>query len=303
MVGMAQVLEAPPVGLLIRKENPALEDMLETEGYVDGPFAGRQQHILVEAADTSYTPPPDPSRPGERRWFWAAADVPVMDGSTILAPDFFLALDQKPPSDPDEKSYHLEHRTAPDLMVEHVSNTRGHELDTKKKVYASWGCRHYVVFDPEQRIGDRTLYVFTLVDGQYVATRGAYFPSLGVGVTLWTTPGGEPQGTFLRLCDESGAVLMTGNERADKERARADRERAQADRERAQAGRERARADHERARADHERARAEQERIRAEQAEARLKQAESEAMAEAERTKSEMEALRAMLRKLGVGGM
>jgi hypothetical protein len=149
-----------------------------------------------------------------------AVGVPLLGEFAIYAPDFLLALDQQPPSDPDDKSYELENRRAPDLIVEHVSNGRGGELRWRKSSYEKWGCRHYVVYDPQHMIGDTALHAFTLVDGQYVPASGSFFPSLGVGVTTWTAPGAGPQDTFVRLCDESGAVLLTGNERADQAEAR-----------------------------------------------------------------------------------
>jgi hypothetical protein len=182
-----------------------------------------QQVILLNAAHASYTPPPDPSRPGVQRIFWAAVDVPVMqDRTTILAPDFLLALDEARPSDPDVKSYDLSHRSAPGLMVEHVSNREGRELGKKMRTYAEWGCLHYVVYDPERRISRKVLQVFELVNGQYVEMSAPhYFPSLGVGVKLWKDGGtGE---TFLRLCDKWGDVLLTGDEKSERERARAER--------------------------------------------------------------------------------
>jgi hypothetical protein len=267
---MAQSVQEVPTDLFVREEIPELEHLLLTEGYVDGSFAGMQQLILVNAAHGSYTPPPDPSRPGVKRTFWAAADVPVMrDRHTILAPDFLLALDQVRPSHPEEKSYELWHRSAPGLMVEHVSNRKGHELDDKKRTYAEWGCLHYVVYDPERRISRKVLHVFELVNGQYVEMSAPhYFPSLGVGVKLWKDGGtGE---TFLRLCDEWGEVLLTGDEKFERADARAERERLKAERERA----------------------------RAERAEERASAVEQAANT----AKAEVEALRKILRDLGLKG-
>jgi hypothetical protein len=166
-------------------------------------------------------------------------------------------------------------------MVEHVSNDRGRELDEKKLAYAEWGCRYYVVYDPELQISRKALHVFERVDGTYIEMPAPYyFPSLGVGVTLWT--GARASHTFLRLCDRFGDVLLTGDETAAQERVRAERERLSAER---------------------ERLRAERERLSAEQARARAERAEhiaEAAKAEAERARAEVEALREMLRKLGL---
>jgi hypothetical protein len=288
---MAQSVQEVPAELFVHEEIPELEHLLETEGFVDGPFAGMQQLILVNAAHGSYTPPPDPSRPGVRRTFWAAADVPVMqDRHTILAPDFLLALDEARPSHPDVKSYDLSHRSAPGLMVEHVSNRKGRELGEKMRTYAEWGCLHYVVYDPERRIGRKVLHVFELVNGQYVEMSAPhYFPSLGVGVKLWK--GGGTGETFLRLCDEWGEVLLTGDEKSERADARAARGAARAER-------ERARADYADARAEQERLNAEQERARAERASERASAVEQAANT----AKAEVEALRKILCDLGLKG-
>jgi hypothetical protein len=295
---MAQSVQEVPTELFVREEIPELEHLLETEGFVDGPFAGMQQLILVNAAHGSYTPPPDPSRPGVQRTFWAAADVPVMqDRHTILAPDFLLALDQVRPSHPEEKSYELSHRSAPGLMVEHVSNRKGRELGEKMRTYAEWGCLHYVVYDPERRISRKVLQVFELVNGQYVEMSAPhYFPSLGVGVKLWK--GGGAGETFLRLCDEWGEVLLTGDEKSERADARAERERARADQADARAERERLKAEWERLNAEQERLNAEQERARAERAEERVSAVEQAANT----AKAEVEALRKILRDLGLKG-
>jgi hypothetical protein len=175
-------------------------------------------------------------------------------------------------------------------MVEHVSNDRGDELGRKKLAYAKWGCRYYVVYDPELQISRKTLHVFELVNRRYVAMSAPYyFPSLGVGVKLWT--GARATHTFLRLCDRFGGVLLTGDERAEEERFRAEQERFRADRAEALAERERRSA-------ERERVRAERERVRAERAEERVAAAEHIA----ETVRVEMEALREKLRKLGLEG-
>jgi hypothetical protein len=281
---MAQSVQEVPTELFVREEIPELEELLETEGYVDGSFAGRQQQILLNAAHDSYRPPPDPARPGVERTFWAAADLPVMqDRKTILAPDFLLALDQTDPDDRLEKAYELSHRPAPDLMVDHVSNRRGGELERKKRTYAEWGCRHYVVYDPELQISRKALHVFELVNGRYVAMSAPYyFPSLGVGVTLWK--GARASDTFLRLCDRSGAALRTGAEKCELLAAIADQAEALADEAVAIADQAEALADEAEARARAERAGARAERARA----------------RAERAERIAEALRDTLRKLGL---
>ena len=74
-------------------------------------------------------------------------------------------------------------------------------------------------------------------------TDETWFDDIGLGVTLWH---GEYQGcedTWLRWCDRVGAVIPTGEERAEAERARAEAERARAETEHARAEAERERAE------------------------------------------------------------
>ena len=89
---------------------------------------------------------------------------------------------------------------------------------------------HYVVYDPGQQTGGEPLRVYALERGQLVRTDETWFDDIGLGVTLWR---GSYQGcgdTWLRWCDRDGAVILTGEERAEAERARAEAERERAER-------------------------------------------------------------------------
>jgi hypothetical protein len=156
----------------------------------------------------------------------------------------------------------------PEVVVEIVSNTEGgeEEPDGKLGIYGRIKVAHYVVYDPGQQTGGEPLRVYALERGRLVRTDETWFDDIGLGVTLWR---GEYQGcgdTWLRWCDRDGAVIPTGEERAERERARAEAERA-----RAEAAEERAETEH--ARAEAERERAEAERERAERLAAKLRAA------------------------------
>jgi hypothetical protein len=132
----------------------------------------------------------------------------------------------------------------PDVVIEIVSNTEGgeEEPDGKLGIYGRIKVAHYVVYDPRQQTGGEPLRVYALQSGRLVRTDETWFDDIGLGVTLWR---GEYQGcedTWLRWCDRDGAVIPTGEERAEAERARAEaeRERAEVERARAEAERERA---------------------------------------------------------------
>ena len=109
--------------------------------------------------------------------------------------------------------------------MEIVSNTEGGEeaLDGKLGIYGRMKVEHYVVYDPGQQTEGEPLRVYALQAGRLVRTDETWFDDIGLGVTLWR---GEYQGcedSWLRWCDRDGAVIPTGEERAEAERARAER--------------------------------------------------------------------------------
>jgi hypothetical protein len=113
-------------------------------------------------------------------------------------------------------------------VVEIVSNTEGgeEEPDGKLGIYGRIKVAHYVVYDPGQQTGGEPLRVYALEGGRLVRTDETWFDDIGLGVTLWR---GEYQGcedAWLRWCDRAGAVIPTGEERAEAERARAEAEHA-----------------------------------------------------------------------------
>jgi hypothetical protein len=65
----------------------------------------------------------------------------------------------------------------------------------------------------------------------------AFFPDLGLGLTVWKGRFEDVEAEWLRWCDADGNVLPTGEELARSERERADNERTRADNERTRAER------------------------------------------------------------------
>ena len=133
----------------------------------------------------------------------------------------------------------------PEVVVEIVSNTEGGEeaLDGKLGIYGRMKVEHYVVYDPGQQTGGGPLRVYALQAGRLVRTDETWFDDIGLGVTLWRGQYRGCEDTWLRWCNRDGAVIPTGEERAEAERERAETEHARAEAERERAEAERARAE------------------------------------------------------------
>lgn len=114
--------------------------------------------------------------------------------------------------------------------------------------------------------------VFELRGGVYTPMTEWWFPSIGLGVTLWHGEYAGDTATWLRWCDIDGEVIPTGAELAALALTNAEKARQQAERERQQASLALDRAEDAEMRAEQERSRAEQERSRAEQAERRAEE-------------------------------
>jgi hypothetical protein len=67
------------------------------------------------------------------------------------------------------------------------------------------------------------LEVYELWAREYVRRPDAWFPNIGLGVTLWQGAFEGLHGTWLRWYDQGGEVIPTGAERAELERQRAAR--------------------------------------------------------------------------------
>jgi len=216
----------------------------EDDRPVDNVFSAVQAHLLVDALYASWEHP----RFGRR--FIAIGNVGVFYAfhQPPVVPDMFLSLDVTPPADlwkkPNRSYFIWEYGKPPEVVVEIVSNTEGGEeaLDGKLGIYGRIKVERYVVYDPGQQTGSAPLRIYALKGGRLVRTDETWFEEISLGVTLWRGQYRGWEDTWLRWCDREGAVILTGQERAEAERARAEAERAraEAERERAEAERERA---------------------------------------------------------------
>lgn len=220
----------------------------EDDTPVDNLFSEKQQRLLTGPLYASWGgPPPDES--GARRTFLATANVGLFDTPKRppLVPDAMVSLDVQAPDELWEKNHRSyfvwEYGKPPEVVIEVVSNREGDELGLKRRRYATMRVWHYVVWDPELQISSKALQVFELRGQFYGPMPRAFFPDLGLGLTVWKGRFEGVEAEWLRWCDADGNVLPTGEELARSERERADNERTRADNERTRADSERTRAE------------------------------------------------------------
>jgi Uma2 family endonuclease len=208
----------------------AVENLVtEDDEPVDNMLSGIQMRLLVTPLYDSWTPPPSEEAPGEKRGFLATANVGVFRSpyEPPVVPDMLLSLDIEPfdPRLREKRSYFLwEFGKPPDVVVEIVSNTKGHELDDKLRHYALLDVSYYVVFDPYYCLMEDTLRVYERGFGRRYRRRDDYnLPDVGLGLTLWEGVYEGEQGPWIRWLDSQGNLILTGAERAQFEADRAAR--------------------------------------------------------------------------------
>jgi Uma2 family endonuclease len=210
--------------------------VLEDDAPVDNFQSEKQQRLLVEPLYSSWTP----NKP-----FIAAANVGLFyainqDG---IAPDAFVSLDVEMPADWSQKqnrSYLVwVMGKMPEVVVEIVSNRKGNELGSKKTDYARMGIAYYAVFDPLRQLqkpdemDGALLKVWFLNAGRYSELPPSpvfWLETVGLALTVWDGVFEGQQGSWLRWCDQSGQVILTGAEGREIARQGQEIERQRADR-------------------------------------------------------------------------
>jgi len=204
---------------LASHEYPDTSQMiLEDDAPVDSFINEKQQRLLAtvfySGADTGIKVP-----------FVAAANVGLFPHVRHkgIVPDAFLSLNIEAGEqwlERNVRSYLFwEFGKAPDVVIEVVSPTPGNELGSKLKDYARLGIPYYVVFDPLHKLGDTVLRVFQIQGTDYVVKNDAWFPSINLGLTLWTGSFENANYTWLRWCYADGTVVPTGDELAAQKNA------------------------------------------------------------------------------------
>ncbi|WP_298904884.1 Uma2 family endonuclease [uncultured Nostoc sp.] len=190
----------------------------EDDTPVDNFASEKQQRLLVGSLYSSL----------QQQTFLAAANVGIYhtDGQPAIVPDIFLSLDVQVPENWWEKQNRCymvwRFGKPPEVVLEIVSNKEGDELGKKLQIYEHMRASYYIVYDPNQQLGEQVLRVYELRGRRYFETSENWLEQVGLGVTLWESTFEDRQDTWLRWCYQDGTVLLTGDERAEQERQRAE---------------------------------------------------------------------------------
>ena len=189
--------------------NLVLEDDTPLDSFINEKQQRLLTTVLYSGGDTGITVP-----------FIAAANVGLFSSirQPGIAPDVFLSINITGAEDWWERqvrSYLFwEFGKPPEIAIEIVSPTPGNELGSKLIDYARMRIPYYVVYDPLRELRGSTLRVFELQNQFYVPKTDAWFPEVGLGLTLWEGEFENVNGTWLRWCYASGAPIPTGDELA-----------------------------------------------------------------------------------------
>ncbi|MBH8551219.1 Uma2 family endonuclease [Nostocaceae cyanobacterium CENA357] len=212
----------------------------EDDTPVDNFASAKQQRLLIGSLYSSV----------KNQTFLAEANVGIYytDLQPPIVPDVFLSLDVQLPQNWWEKQNRCymvwRFGKTPEVVIEIVSNKEGDELGKKLKIYEHMRASYYIVYDPNQQLGEQVLRVYELRGMRYFETSATWLEQVGLGITLWEGEFEGRQDFWLRWCYQDGTVLLTGDEHAEQERQRAEQERQRAEQaeERAQLLAERLRA-------------------------------------------------------------
>ncbi|MCC3491206.1 MAG: Uma2 family endonuclease [Microcoleus sp. PH2017_16_JOR_D_A] len=189
--------------------NLVLEDDTPLDSFINEKQQRLLTTVLYSGGDTGITVP-----------FIAAANVGLFSSvrQPGVAPDVFLSINITGAEDWWERqvrSYLFwEFGKPPEIAIEIVSPTPSNELGSKLIDYARMRIPYYVVYDPLRELRGSTLRIFELHNQSYVPKTDAWFPEVGLGLTLWQGEFENVTGTWLRWCSAGGASIPTGDELA-----------------------------------------------------------------------------------------
>ncbi|AVH69264.1 Uma2 family endonuclease [Nostoc sp. 'Lobaria pulmonaria (5183) cyanobiont'] len=190
----------------------------ENDTPVDNFASAKQQRLLVSSLYSSL----------QHQTFLAEANVGIYytDLQPPIVPDVFLSLDVQVP----EKWWEKQNRCymvwrfgkPPEVVLEIVSNKEGDELGKKLQIYEHMRASYYIVYDPNQQLGEKVLRIYELRGRRYFETSETWLEQVGLGITLWEGEFEGRQDHWLRWCYQDSNVLLTGDERAEQEQQRAE---------------------------------------------------------------------------------
>jgi Uma2 family endonuclease len=217
---------APPPEELVDCERLVTED----DTPVDNFPSEKQQRLLVQTLYDSWKTP-------DGAPFLAAANVGLFYSvkEPALVPDLLLSTGVEVADDwwaKENRSYFMwVFGRAPELVLEIVSNQEGGELDRKMRDYAILGIPYYVVYDPQNLLGQGVLRSFGVAGPRrYQEMPDNWFALLELGLVLWEGVHEGKRRTWLRWADHKGQVIPIGAERAEQEAQRAEQEAQRAER-------------------------------------------------------------------------
>lgn len=75
---------------------------------------------------------------------------------------------------------------------------------------------YYGVYDPQKYLSDQVLKIFKLTGIHYQETSDTWLEGVNLGLTVWEGEFENVNGVWLRWCDQSGNLLLTGDESVQK---------------------------------------------------------------------------------------
>ncbi|BAY76594.1 hypothetical protein NIES25_30460 [Nostoc linckia NIES-25] len=109
----------------------------------------------------------------QNQTFFAEANLGIYytDLQPAIVPDVFLSLDVQVPENCWEKQNRCymvwRFGKPPEVVLEIVSNKEGDELGKKLQIYEHMRASYYIVYDPNQQLGEKVLHVYELRGRRY----------------------------------------------------------------------------------------------------------------------------------------
>jgi Uma2 family endonuclease len=200
---------------------PDLDNLIVEDGQpVESVYLEKLYRLLTDPLYVCW------SGPGEGHTFMVFSNVGLFfeARNPALVPDVMLAIDPQIGDDlrqRENRSYFVwERGKPPDVVIEVVSDRRGDEASYKKRQYARGGVPYYVIFDPDDLLGEGVLRAFERRGRQYADLQEALFPDLGLGLQLWQGSFEGWNQTWLRWTDARRQLIPTAAEALAAERQR-----------------------------------------------------------------------------------